>query len=80
MLPGACTAAIVVEVMGVYALGGDAIAFFGDGFGQSFAWLRAVYVNAVGGTVDVDFGLWIKLLYSGFHGALAVATGHAGDS
>ncbi len=59
--------------------GGDAIAFFCNGLGQGFAGLRAVDVNAVGGAVDADLGLRVKLLHSIFDGALAVTAGHAGD-
>jgi hypothetical protein len=65
--------------MRVGASDGDAIALFSDGLGQGFAGLRAVDVNPVGGAVDADFGLRIKLLHGCFDRAFAVAAGHAGD-
>lgn len=65
--------------MRVDVSGGDAIALFSDGLGQGFAGLCAVDVNAVGGPVDADLGLWVKLLHSIFDGTFAVAAGHASD-
>ena len=76
MLTGAGSA---VVFMPLDASGGDAIAFFGDDFSQGFAGLHAVDVNAVGGTVDVDLGLWVELLDGGFNSPFAVAAGHACD-
>ncbi len=79
MLTGAGTGAIALVVMCVEASVSHAIAFFGDGLGQGFAGLGAVNVNALGGAVDADLGLRVKLLHCVFDGAFAMAAGHARD-